>query len=188
MHRIDTDGHVLNAFNEGDPGVPRQPTQVDKHWLNAVQEEIANTIENVLGGSSLVKGTNTQLFEALRAYNNVRAFGIVQTNATPGGAVSVLTGYLNLGTPTLVAGTPNLIRVPFGTALANANYTPILTDCLTGGGNPASNLCYTVYARNAAYFDVKIFDMTGAEVDPASLALRAFSVQILSPYAFNIGL
>lgn len=64
MHRIDTNGHVANLFNEGDPLVPRLPTQIDKHWLNAVQEEIVGVILDA--GISLVKGTNTQLLSALR--------------------------------------------------------------------------------------------------------------------------
>jgi hypothetical protein len=62
MHRIDADSHVGNLFDEGDPGVPRAPTQVDADWLNAVQEEIANTV--VGAGLSLIKGTNTQLYKA----------------------------------------------------------------------------------------------------------------------------
>lgn len=63
MHRIDTDGHVGNLFNGGDPLVPRLPTQIDPAWLNAVQEELANAITQD-GGAALVKGTNTQLANA----------------------------------------------------------------------------------------------------------------------------
>lgn len=65
MHRIDADAHVSNLFDEGDPGVPREPTQVDADWLNAVQEEICNLI--TANGTALVKGTNTQLRDALLA-------------------------------------------------------------------------------------------------------------------------
>lgn len=68
MHRIDTDGHVGNLFNEGDPLVPRQPTQIDKHWLNAIQEELANVVlDSASGIVTLVKGTNTQVLAALRS-------------------------------------------------------------------------------------------------------------------------
>lgn len=67
MHRTDGDGHVSNLFDEGDPGVPRQPTQIDKHWLNAVQEEIVNVVlDSASGVGALVKGTNTQLLAAIR--------------------------------------------------------------------------------------------------------------------------
>lgn len=64
MHRIDTTGHVANQFNEGDPLVPRLPTQVDIHWLNAIQEELVGVVLDA--GISLVKGMNTQLLSALQ--------------------------------------------------------------------------------------------------------------------------
>lgn len=63
MHRIDTNGHVGNLFNEGDPAVPRLPTQVDKHIMNALQEEIAGSVE--AAGITLVKGTNNQLAKTI---------------------------------------------------------------------------------------------------------------------------
>lgn len=59
MHRVDTNGNVANHFDEGDPGVPRLPTQIDAAILNAFQEELANAIEGM--GVTLVKGTNNQL-------------------------------------------------------------------------------------------------------------------------------
>ncbi len=65
MHRIDADAHVGNLFDEGDPLVPRQPTQIDKHWLNAIQEELVTIVLDA--GISLVKGTNTQVLAALRS-------------------------------------------------------------------------------------------------------------------------
>jgi hypothetical protein len=64
MHRIDADAHVGNLFNEGDPGVPRLPTQIDKHWLNMVQEELVALATDA--GITLVKGTNTQLRDSIR--------------------------------------------------------------------------------------------------------------------------
>ncbi len=63
MHRIDADSHVANLFDEGDPGVPRAPTQVDADWLNAVQETLCDPIEAM--GLTLVKGDHTQLTAAL---------------------------------------------------------------------------------------------------------------------------
>lgn len=63
MHRIDTDGHVANLFDEGDPGVPRQPTQVDSEILNAFQEELCNAVTS--NGTALAKNTNTQLRDAV---------------------------------------------------------------------------------------------------------------------------
>lgn len=68
MHRTDGDAHVSNMFDEGDPLVPRQPTQIDKHWLNAVQEELVTIVLDAASGiGALVKGTNNQVLAALRA-------------------------------------------------------------------------------------------------------------------------
>jgi len=81
MHRIDTDGAVSSLFNEGDPAVPRNPTQVDKHWLNAVQEEIVNAVTVVNSASvsrTLTKGTNNQLASAMT--RNVQ----IKTEMIPG--------------------------------------------------------------------------------------------------------
>jgi hypothetical protein len=65
MHRIDADGHVGNMFDEGDPGIPTPPTMVDEAWLNMVQEELVAL--PVDASIALVKGTNTQLRDSLRA-------------------------------------------------------------------------------------------------------------------------
>jgi hypothetical protein len=79
MHRIDTDGHVSNLFDSGDPVEPRLPTQVDKHWLNAVQEELVEVVLDA--GITLAKGTNTQLLEGLRTLF-VRATGAAAQTVT----------------------------------------------------------------------------------------------------------
>ena len=65
MHRIDGDSHVSNLFDEGDPGVPRNPTQITAKWLNAVQEELCNFL--VDRGITLDDGNDEQLIEALHA-------------------------------------------------------------------------------------------------------------------------
>lgn len=72
MHRTDGDSNVAGLFDAGDPGVPREPTQVDADWLNAVQEEIVGVVLDA--GIALVKGTNTQLLSGLRTLF-VRASG-----------------------------------------------------------------------------------------------------------------
>jgi len=79
MHRIDADSHVANMFDEGDPGVPRAPTQVDADWLNMVQEELVALPTDA--SITLVKGTNTQLRDALRALF-VRVTGAVAQTIT----------------------------------------------------------------------------------------------------------
>lgn len=64
MHRIDGPGAAVGGlFTEGDPvsGVPA--TTVTGDWLNAVQEEIANTVTGA--GIALNKASNTQLSAAI---------------------------------------------------------------------------------------------------------------------------
>lgn len=64
MHRIDGPGATTdNLFTEGDPvnGVPA--TTVTGAWLNAVQEEIANAVEE--SGLVLAKPTNDQPAQAI---------------------------------------------------------------------------------------------------------------------------
>lgn len=68
MHRIDGSGHVANQFSEGDPSTGTPATQVTDEWLNAVQEEIVNVIEE--GGDSLDKGDNTQLLAKIQSLIN----------------------------------------------------------------------------------------------------------------------
>jgi hypothetical protein len=63
MHKIDTDGHVGNLFTDGNPSLGQAATIVDDDWLNAVQTEVVNVIEDA--GITLVKGTNTQLLSAI---------------------------------------------------------------------------------------------------------------------------
>ncbi len=73
MHRIDTLDSVGGKFSEGNPSVPRLPTRIDRHWANAVQEEIAQTIEAVgislreRGQDDADAGYGSQLLEAIRA-------------------------------------------------------------------------------------------------------------------------
>ena len=68
MHRIDGDGAVANkngvGFNGFDGAVPNR-TVVTSDWLNDVQENVARAITGA--GISLVKGTFTQLYDAIVA-------------------------------------------------------------------------------------------------------------------------
>lgn len=79
MHEIDTSGHVANQFADADPGGPTAGTIVNDDWLNAVQNEIVNAIEDA--GITLVKGTNDQLSDAIRLTitNVAHTFTAVQT-------------------------------------------------------------------------------------------------------------
>jgi hypothetical protein len=66
MHRIDEYGATVdNQFTEGDPATATPATKVTNDWLNAVQEEVANVIENY--GVALDKLDNTQLYTVIAA-------------------------------------------------------------------------------------------------------------------------
>ncbi|NKB37844.1 MAG: hypothetical protein GKR93_11860 [Gammaproteobacteria bacterium] len=63
MHRTDAANHVSNKFDDGDPGVPRLATIVGAAWLNDVQENIIEVIEEA--GTGLTKGEGTDLYNAI---------------------------------------------------------------------------------------------------------------------------
>ena len=64
MHRIDAPGFAPgNLFTEGNPSLSIPATEVSDDWLNDVQEESANLIENQ--GITLIKGDQTQLEAAI---------------------------------------------------------------------------------------------------------------------------
>lgn len=191
MHRIDTEnaatgtnGAPMGEFDSGDPVIPRLPTRIDKHWLNAVQEEIVNVVENVKGGGSLVKGTNTQLYESIVQQNPVRAFGLIQFSNPAGSAPTIVSGTgRNLASAALVAGTPSIVRLTFAVELGASVYTVNATDCMAGlgasGGNSLTPLYPTPYRTSSTTVDLKFFDKDGAEVDTATIAGRTFSVSVL---------
>jgi hypothetical protein len=63
MKRVDAAGHVGNLFVEGDVGTGQPATVLDASWHNAVQEEIANVIENA--GIALNPAEDDQLYQAI---------------------------------------------------------------------------------------------------------------------------
>lgn len=81
MHRTDGDGHSSNLFTDGNPSLGIEATQVEQHWLNAVQEELVHVILTK-AGITLVKGTNTQLGQAL---------DMIMQGMTPGGRLTLET-------------------------------------------------------------------------------------------------
>lgn len=66
MHKIDGYGATPeNRFTEGSPGpVPVPPTYVTADFMNALMEEVVNSIEAT--GLVLNKADNTQLLQAIR--------------------------------------------------------------------------------------------------------------------------
>lgn len=130
MHKTDADSHVANMFDEGDPGVPRAPTQIDKHWLNAVQEELIS----LLTDASIVpvKGTWTQVRDSLRAL-------FVRTT---GAATQTVTGVKSFTSKMILAalaggagggGLRLLVEVALGEGTAS-DFAAAIRNYDTGGG------------------------------------------------------
>lgn len=63
MFRIDTDGNVGGMWDEGNPSVPRLPTQFSAEFMNHVQEELAAVV--LAAGLTLDKTNRGQLLAAL---------------------------------------------------------------------------------------------------------------------------
>lgn len=72
MHRTDGANHSSGSFVDRNLVTPTPGTQVEQAWLNAIQEELITPIAEAT--ITLVKGTNTQLRDALRVLF-VRAAG-----------------------------------------------------------------------------------------------------------------
>lgn len=99
MKRIDTstaaadaNGTGRDGFTNGDPGVPTPATEVDDTWLNALQEEICQTIE--LGGVALDSGSTTQLREEVARSDGMSSgyldgFDLVSTSGLTGEMAAV---------------------------------------------------------------------------------------------------
>ena len=62
MQRIDTATAIDEKFTDGNPETGRKATQFNAAWCNAVQEEIANTVEK--NGETLDPKDSSQLFRA----------------------------------------------------------------------------------------------------------------------------
>jgi hypothetical protein len=72
MHRIDGPGATVdNRFTEGNPALGILASVVTDDWLNDMQEEVASVILGV-AGTSLIKGNQTQLLNAIWAHIDYR--------------------------------------------------------------------------------------------------------------------
>lgn len=63
MHRIDSPGSVAGSFNDGNPAIGQQSTQLTADWFNDLQENVCYVIEQV--GIGLSKGDEQQLYDAI---------------------------------------------------------------------------------------------------------------------------
>ena len=78
MQRIITGDEL---FDPGEPSTNTKGTMVTANWLNAIQEEVANTIEGF--GETLDPGQDDQLFSVLASYLQRKSFidGLVLSNS-----------------------------------------------------------------------------------------------------------
>lgn len=63
MHRVDSSGNIAGAFQDGNPAVGQQATQLTAAWFNDVQENLCKLIEQA--GLTLEKGNYDQLYDAM---------------------------------------------------------------------------------------------------------------------------
>lgn len=168
MYRIDGPGHVNNQFTEGNPNIGQQATKVAAAWLNAVQEEIAFTIEEA--GIALDKENSHQLYAALVAL----IAGVVGDGdgAAPT-TRQILTAGLATGGGDLAA--DRTITVPKASAAEVAvgtNDTKAVTPLALMGGAGARNLASTGYASIMGI----MFQWGTCAIGPHATATIAFPV------------
>jgi hypothetical protein len=91
MHKIDTDSAVNGLFVEKDPALGLPATEVSADILNALQEEIVNTIEAT--GAVLNKTNNSQLASAVASLVSP---GASSKNVLTNGGLSVVQRFSHL--------------------------------------------------------------------------------------------
>lgn len=123
MHKIDGHGHVSNAFVVENVALGQAPTVVTAEWLNAVQDEIVNTLAEA--GMTPAKANNSQLAQAIL---------IIAGRGIPAGAVS---GFGTSGAPAgwLVANGAAISRTAYGSL-----FSAIGTNFGAGDGSSTFNL------------------------------------------------
>lgn len=139
MHRIDTPGSIAGQFQDGNPAVGQQATQLLAAWFNDLQENIVHVIEQA--GFDLSKGNGAQLYESIIAL----IAGVVGAG---GGAVpttrlvssgGLVTGGGNLSTDRTLTVTAATSAEAAALTLDNVALTPLSLAGLMGitqsGGN-----------------------------------------------------
>jgi hypothetical protein len=171
MHRIDADGHVANAFSDGDEGLGVPGTKVDAAWLNAAQEEICNLLEEL--GVTLTKGVNTQLRGAV-APNIAKAWAKVQLGATP----TILKSFNIDSVAYEDAGLT--LRITWDIAFPDANYAPFPSF------QPGATYFPFVYDQQAGSIAIRLIDATASPTPWTAADLSALATTArLSVLAFD---
>lgn len=125
MHRIDAVGHVSNLFDPGDPLVPRNPTKLDHTIMNALQEEIAKTIEaagitlRASGAADAAASYSPQLLEAIDKLSPIKAACVVNSNGGTPAIVGTARNCSGVSFQAAGGGAPNRFRVTFATPLVS---------------------------------------------------------------------
>lgn len=138
MHRTDGDANVAGMYSEGDPGVPTPPTQLTPQALNALQEEIAKTIEGAgltlraSGAADEGAGYASQLLEAIRALIPVKAWARLTIGPTGSGSdttVRVDAGYGVASAEIVqVSGNYSGVRITFSSTFGTPRQTKRLVE------------------------------------------------------------
>jgi hypothetical protein len=119
-------------FTRGDPTTATPATIVDDHWLNAVQEEITEVIEQA--GIELDKNNRTQLYEAIQLLLGVPYGASSSSPNTYAATVSPAISAYNNGTLVLV----KFNNANTGSATINLNTLGAVTMKRPDGDNLAS--------------------------------------------------
>jgi photosystem II stability/assembly factor-like uncharacterized protein len=174
MHRIDTPTADLTANGEGKPGFRNGaplsilPTELDKDWFNAVQEQIALTVEG--SGLPLVKGDNGQLLAAISKLiaRKAEIVGMGQWSEIDAGASPTVQGFA--ASPTSLVGVGTLGRIRRVSEASSTNWANITA---AAGYNQAFlDVCWSAaFSRFIAVGEVG--EIQGSTDDGATWTRRA---------------
>lgn len=177
MHRVDGLDHVGNMFDEGDPMVPREATQVTVDWLNDVQENVARAVEK--SGQALVKGSYDQLSKAIGArmfcvfrFTTGGALVVLESEGITSVAADLLVGVVDVVFQSPVVGWPAVVAQDLGFYTAAAMSTgpihpvPNWQATPVPGVDPIAGVALSFFAANG----------TGLQPDSSALNDRMFAV------------
>lgn len=170
MHRVDSDNHDSNMFQDGDPGMGLPGTVLGEDWHNAVQEEVAAVIEGA--GITLSKPDNDQLLAAIRALNPLKVdlnllsdgVGGVTVESGAGASAVSITGAGN-----------SVFRVTFTDEFAaRARVVAIVwgNSTTTGATNALIAQVIDTGDGTTTHAEVQVRDSAGANIDLNATAVR----------------
>ena len=174
MHRTDAEAATAgNLFTNGDPGNGIAATVVEEDWLNAVQEELCNTVEDA--GITLVKGTNTQLLAALKNYFSNPVGTVLALDKDLSGTPALPGNYAELNGQLISDG-----NSPYnGKRIRNLNGAAVSSVPISSLDNGAKTI--TVSTNDVAAFAVgDTLTFTGASVSNAVVKAVNYSSGVIT--------